>query len=241
MSTLTIVGLGPGPLDLITKEAEDHLLTADKVFFRTSAYPAFGWLEGLGKTLVTFDGLYTMPWPDTDAMYEFMATALLKEASVRGHATYALPGSPSILEDTTRILRRRARDAGVEIRIVQGLSFLEPALASIDFDFALGLQIVLPWTHIEPRKFSKDIAMLICQVDTRKHPTEPPRSDRTVAWLRTTYPEDHPVTLIWPSGLPAFDTLHLKVPLAGLVEAYGAGKLFASLFVPPLSGGGYEK
>ncbi len=234
MSTLTIVGLGPGPLALITKEAEDCLLQADKIFFRTSAYPAYAWLEGLGKDLASFDGLYTMAWPGTDEMYEFMATALLKEAGLRGSATYALPGSPSILEDTTRILRRRAREAGVEIRIVEGLSFIEPALAAIDFDFALGLQIVLPWTHIETRKTSSHIAMLICQVDTRKQPTEPPRIDRTVGWLRATYPADHPVTLIWPSGLPAFETLHLKVPLAGLVEAYGAGKLFASLFVPPL-------
>ena len=239
MSTLTIVGLGPGPLDLLTTEAENHLLKADKVFFRTSTYPAHRWLEGLGKTLVAFDGLYTMPWPGTDTMYEFMATALLKEASVRGSATYALPGSPSILEDTTRILRRRAREAGVEIRIVQGLSFLEPALEAIDFDFALGLQIVLPWTHIETGRFSSHIAMLICQVDTRTHPTEPPRIDRTVGWLRATYPEDHPVTLIWPSGLPAFETLSLTAPLAGLVEAYGDGKLFASLFVPPLPS--YEK
>ena len=234
MSTLTIVGLGPGPLALLTREAEAHLLHADKVFFRTSAYPAYGWLQELGKELVTFDGLYTMPWPTTGDMYDFMAAALLKEASVKGNATYALPGSPSILEDTTRILRRRARDAGVEIKVLQGMSFIEPALAAIDFDFAQGLQIVLPWTHVETGRFSRHIAMLICQVDSRQHPTEPPRVDRTVDWLLATYPAHHEVTLIWPSGLPAFETLHTAMPLAGLVDAYGSGKPFGSLFVPPL-------
>lgn len=118
MSTITVVGLGPGPLSQMTKEAEQHLLGAAKVFFRTSAYPAYDWLHGLGKSLVSFDGLYSMPWPETAALYDFMVTSLLTEVSLRDEVTFALPGSPLILEDTVQILKARGPAAGVDVRII---------------------------------------------------------------------------------------------------------------------------
>ena len=232
MASITVVGLGPGPLALMTKEAEQHLLAADKVFFRTSAYPAYDWLEGLGKQLVSFDGLYSLAWSRSDEMYDFMVAALLKEASIRPSVTYALPGSPSVLEDTTRKLRRRTRDAGIDFRIVEGLSFFELALAAVDFDFSQGLQVVLPRTHLEPGLFDPRLAMLVGQVDARFHPADPPRIDLTVDWLLAAYPPDHPVTLIWTSGLPDYETRHEALRLDQVVAAYGTGKYYASLFVP---------
>lgn len=232
MASITVVGLGPGPLALMTKEAEQHLLAAEKVFFRTSAYPAYDWLAGLGKQLVAFDGFYSLAWPTSDEMYEFMVTALLKEADNKASVTYALPGSPSVLEDTTRKLRRRARDAGIDVKIVEGLSFVELALTAVDFDFSQGLQVVLPRAHLERGLFDPRLAMLVSQVDTRAHPTDPPRIDLTVDWLLAAYPPDHPVTLIWTSGLPEYETRHINLRLDQVVAAYGTGGYYyASLFV----------
>lgn len=233
MASITVVGLGPGPLALMTREAEQCLLSAAKVFFRTSAYPAFDWLQGLGKTLIAFDGLYALAWPNADALYDFMVTALLKEATLRDSVTYAVPGSPSILEDTTRKLQQRGRAAGVDVRIVQGLSFVEPVLAALEFDFALGLQIVLPRTHLKEGLFDPRTAMLVCQIDIKARPDAPPQVDRTVDWLLAAYPPDHEVTLVWTSGLPAYEISTITLRLDAVVEAYGDGKYFASLFVPP--------
>lgn len=235
MASVTVVGLGPGPLVHMTKEAEQHLLAADKVFFRTGAYPAFDWLRGLGKTLVTFDGLYSLPWPSADELYDFMVTALLKEAANRESVTYALPGSPSVLEDTTRKLIERGRAAGVEIRIIQGLSFIEPALAAVNFDSSRGLQIVLPRTHLKEGLFDPRIAMLVCQVEARARPNDSPQVGSTVGWLLAAYPPGHAVTLIWTSGLPAYDIDQATMRLDEVVATYGESKLFASLFVPPLA------
>ncbi|CAN5804388.1 hypothetical protein BH11PSE3_BH11PSE3_42450 [soil metagenome] len=234
MACVTVVGLGPGPLALMTKQAEQCLLSADKVFIRTSAYPAYGWLQGLGKTLVAFDSLYALPWPNADDLYDFMVSALLKEASLRHSVTYALPGSPSVLEDTTRKLKARGRAAGVEIRIVQGLSFVEPILAAVDFDFSLGLQIVLPRTHLKEGLFDPRIAMLVCQLNAKARPDDPPQVDRTVDWLLAAYPANHDVTLIWTAGLPAYDILQASLRLDEVVGAHGDDKYFSSLFVPPL-------
>jgi tetrapyrrole methylase family protein / MazG family protein len=94
MPTITIVGLGPGPLGWLTKEAESELLGAEKIFFRTSGHPAYEWLKERGKHVVCFDRLYTTAWTEPGEIYEFMVSALLKEAELRGKVTYALPGSP---------------------------------------------------------------------------------------------------------------------------------------------------
>lgn len=234
MATITVVGLGPGPLSQMTQEAEQHLRGAAKVFFRASTYPAYDWLHGLGKSLVSFDGLYSMPWPDATAMYEFMVTALLREVSLRDEVTFALPGSPLVLEDTVQILKACGPAAGVDVRIIHGLSFVEIALAAVDFDFKVPLQVVLPRLHLQNGLFDSRGALLVCQPQATGQPTEAARIDLTVDWLQRRYPADHPVVLIWTSGLPTYKTEHATVPLAELARAYGDGKYYASLFVPPL-------
>jgi tetrapyrrole methylase family protein / MazG family protein len=234
MSTITVVGLGPGPLVQLTKEAESALLAADKVFFRTCAHPAYEWLKGTGKHVVCFDQLYSLPWKQSGEVYEFMVDALLKEAELRGEATCALPGSPVFLEDTTKLLRERGGAAGVDVRIIHGLSFLEEALSQLNLDFDAGLQVVLPWTHLESGRFTKRLALLVCQMEAQRLPEDEVRVDLTMNWLLKAFPAEHPVTLIWTEGMPEYRTQARTVALKDLAREYGASKYFASLYVPPV-------
>ena len=234
MKTITIVGLGPGPLGQLTKEAENELLAADKVFFRTAGHPAYQWLEQKGKHVVCFDRLYTLPWKEGGDIYEFIASALLKEAELASNVTYALPGSPVFLEDTTRMLRERGNESGVEVRLVHGLSFVEEALGLLNLDFGEGLQIVLPRTHLETGRFTTRLALLVCQIEAKLASTDEPRVDLTMNWLLRAFSPDHPVRLIWTSGLPDHKTQTLRVKLKDLAREYGSGKYFSSLYVPPL-------
>jgi tetrapyrrole methylase family protein / MazG family protein len=95
VKTSTIVGLGPGPLGQLTKEAQTELLAADKVFFRTSGHPAYQWLEQRGKHVVCFDRPYTVPWKEGGDIYDFIVSALLKEAERANKVTYA--NEPALL------------------------------------------------------------------------------------------------------------------------------------------------
>jgi hypothetical protein len=76
--------------------------------------------------------------------------------------------------------------------------------------------------------------MLVCQIEAQAVPTDSARVDLTVAWLREKYPADHRVTLIWTEGLPRYETQSKVIALGDLAREYGAGKYFASLYVPPL-------
>jgi tetrapyrrole methylase family protein/MazG family protein len=234
MATITVVGIGPGPTKYLTKEAETELIGADKVFFRTSAHPVYEWLAGLGKHLHCFDLLYTMHWADPGDIYEFMVAALFKEIALRGKVVYAVPGSADVLEDTTNLIRQRGLKERVEVRVVSGVSFLDLALAEINFDFSQGLQIVLPLTHLQNGLFTKHLALLVCQIEATSRWLNTPRVDLTLKFLLEVYPPDHPVTLIWTDGLPEYTTHSKALALKDLVSKYGEARFFSSLYVPPM-------
>jgi tetrapyrrole methylase family protein / MazG family protein len=234
MAAITIVGLGPGPVDRLTREAESELLAAEKIFFRTSGHPVYEWLRERNKHLVCFDRLYTTQWSRPGEIYEFMVSALLKEAQLQGKVTYALPGSPVFLEDTTRLLQERGKSAGIEIRLIHGLSFLEDAFEQSQVNFAEGLQIVLPLTHLEAGCFTTKLPMLVCQIEAKSMPTDEPQVARTVEFLLRAYPAEHPVTLIWTDGRPEYKTQTRIVKLEDLAHECEPAKYYASLYVPTL-------
>ena len=166
---------------------------ADKVFFRTAGHPAYQWLEQTRQTgCVLRPAVHALPWKEGGDIYEFIASALLKEAELSSSVTYALPGSPVLLEDTTRILRQRGKAAGVEVRLVHGLSFVDEALGLLNLDFGEGLQVVLPRTHLETGRFTTEVALLVCQIEAKLAFIGEPRVDLTMNWLLRAFSPDHP-------------------------------------------------
>jgi len=234
VATITIVGLGPGPVAQLTKQAETTLLGAERIFLRTGSHPVYDWLKEKGKHVVCFDKLYTLPWKVPGEIYEFIVSALLKEATLHEQVVYAVPGSPAVLEDTARLLQERRGADGLQLKVVHGLSFVEEALAHVNLDFADGLQIVLPRMHLEPGRFTNELAMLVCQIEAMRLPSDQPRVDLTMEWLLKAYPPNHRVTLIWTDGLPEYRTQSRSMELKNLAREYGDTKYFASLFVPPI-------
>jgi len=217
---------------LLTKEAESELLSAEKIFFRTGGHPVYDWLKQQGKHVASFDRLYETPWKNPGEIYEFMVSALLKELDLSGKVTFALPGSPVFLEDTTELLRDRGRAAGATVRIVHGLSFVEEALSRLNVDFEGGLQIVLPWTHLASGRFTTKLNLLVCQIEAKRVPNEKPRVDLTREWLLRAYLPNHPVTLIWTDGPPDYGTRTQTFPLNDLAREYGTERFFSSLYLP---------
>jgi tetrapyrrole methylase family protein / MazG family protein len=231
---ITVVGIGPGPVKYLTKEAETELLQAEKVFFRTAVHPVYEWLKGLGKHLHGFDVVYGMAWAKPEDMYEFMVAALFKEWELRDHVVYAVPGSADVLEETTNLIRKRGSKEGIEVRVISGVSFLDLALAEINFDFSLGLQVVLPLTHLQTGLFTKRLGLMVCQIEAAGNSTGSPRVDLTMEFLLKVYRPDHRVTMIWTDGLPEYTTQSRIVALKDLVREYGEAKFFCSLYVPPV-------
>jgi uncharacterized protein YabN with tetrapyrrole methylase and pyrophosphatase domain len=121
--------------------------------------------NGLGKHFQSFDVLYTMRWANPADIYEFMVAALFKEAELTGTAVYAVPGSADVLEDTTNLIRVKGRKDGAQVKVISGVSFLALALAEINFDFTLELQLVLALPRLQRGLFTKYLGMNVCQIE----------------------------------------------------------------------------
>ena len=227
-----IVGLGPGPVAGLTREAEQALLLTEKVFVRTMGHPVCEWLRDQGKQVIGFDHLYTKS-PRGSDVYGFIVDALMAEASLRGTVVYGLPGSPVVLEQTSHDLRRRGAEKGIDVKVVLGVGFLDQLMAEVNLDSSMGFQVVSPLRHLQSGHFDKHVPMIVCQIQATRS-NEESRIDLTMQWLLDAYPEEHPVNLVWTDGLPAYVTQSKIVPLRELANAYGTAKYFASLYVPPL-------
>src|SRR5579862_71124 len=130
--SLVIVGLGPGKPDQVTREAWAVLEAADEIFVRTERHPTVGEIRKLLPSLQvrSFDHLY-VSHSTFDEAYRAIVDELLAQARLR-NVVYCVPGSPLIGESTVEIIRVQAAKQQVAVRIVHGLSYVEPVLAAVE-------------------------------------------------------------------------------------------------------------
>ena len=179
--TLTIVGLGPGAPGLLTVQASEVIRGADPLYLRTEKHPVVEHLPG-GLNIVSFDEAYIRA-ETFEGVYEEIADALRAAAEDRD-IVYAVPGDPSIGETTVVLLRR----AGLEVRVIPGVSFVEPACRLIELDpVESGLQLAdaLDLKNLEPSR-----PALVAQVFSRWA-----ASEVKLAALKR-YPEDARVGIL---------------------------------------------
>lgn len=167
MATLTIVGLGPGDIDDLTRKAWRVLKAASVIYLRTTQHGCVSCLPQTGATYHSFDALYDEA-ESFDAVYEGIVATLL-QAAAEVDVVYAVPGDPLVGESTTTRLLERAPSAGVTLEIVNGISFVEPCLKLLGVDALDGLQILdgldLAAMHHPP--VNPDYPALIGQVYSR--------------------------------------------------------------------------
>ena len=221
---ITIVGLGPGDGRFLTREAWQVLAEAGTVYLRTKRHPAVADLPD-NVTLVSFDGIYETA-VNFEAVYTQIVAELLRLAE-NGPVVYAVPGHPHVGESTVTALETAAQAAGVAVRIVPGLSFIEPMLTAVAYDGLDGLQLFdaveLLAFHYPP--LNPDVPLLLGQVYSRLV-----ASDLKMV-LTAVYPEEHPVHLIHAAGMAGQSVE--QVPLYAIDHSEQISHL-TSLYVPAL-------
>jgi len=141
MSTITIVGLGPGDSSLLTRAAWELLQASTVVYLRTAIHPTVAELPATIE-LRAFDALYEAA-SDFGVVYERIASELIERARSGEHVVYAVPGHPLIAEATTRRLLTLAHEQQIPTRIIPGLSFVEPVCSALQLDpLEHGLQLL---------------------------------------------------------------------------------------------------
>lgn len=227
--TITIIGLGPGDPTHLTREAWELLFQADKIYLRTARHPTIASLPP-HLTLHTFDQLYET-LPDFGSVYDTIAEQIIALGQRPQGVIYAVPGHPMIGESSVQRILARARQEKLPVRLVEGLSFVEPVLSLLGLDGLSRLQLAdatdLAAAHHPP--LDPDRPALIGQLYGQRLASD------VKLTLMNAYPDDHPVTLIRAAGT-AGSTVTTS-PLYELDRASSPDHL-TTLYVPPLPNSG---
>lgn len=227
MASITIIGLGPGAPEQLTVQAQRLLVKAGEVWLRTRHHPV---VAHLPPTLLlhSFDDFYHQH-ESFEAVYAAIADEVVRLGQCPRGVLYAVPGHPWVGERTVQLIHQRAAAVGLEVRVVPGLSFIEPSLTAIGLDplDSAGFQLVdatVVARHHHP-PLDPDRPALVAQVYSRQVASD------VKLTLLAVYPPEHRVTLIEAAGTDREKIESL--PLAELDHHHKWG-LLSSLFVPPL-------
>lgn len=226
MTNITIVGLGPGDPGLLTKAAWDLLHAADELHVRTGQHPTLAALPA-SLRIHSFDAIYNRA-DNFAAVYQQIADQVIELGSRPQGVIYAVPGDPAVGEATTWLIRDLAAARGLAVRVLSGVSFVEPACLALGIDPLErdGLQIVdamvVAAGHAPP--FDTSRPALLAQCYSRAL-----ASDVKLTLLHS-FDDQHPVTVLSAAGT---DQQHLRtVPLFELDRSVDFDHL-TSLYVPP--------
>lgn len=186
---LTIIGLGPGPADDITRRAWAVLAAAQAVYLRTARHPGVPHLPP-GPAYESFDALYEQHDRFEDVYTQITQTVLA--AASEADVVYAVPGDPFVAESTVSQLLAGARAAAVPVTVYNGVSFIEPTCAALGIDALDGLQLVdalaVAAAHHPP--LNPDTPALLAQLYSREV------ASNVKLTLMNQYPDDFPVSLV---------------------------------------------
>jgi tetrapyrrole methylase family protein/MazG family protein len=191
---------------------------AELIYLRTAGHPAVPQLPSHAK-IESFDELYVQ-----HGDFEVVYGAIVDELqSLDTPAVYAVPGDPMIGEATVQSLM----ESGTKIRIVHGVSFVEPCLAAIGLDALEGLAVVDAMVLAQSHHpgFSPDQPTLVAQLASRELAAE------VKLTLMSQFPDEHPVTLIHGAGTDSSEVEPLALYAIDKSDSIGE---MTTLYVPSL-------
>lgn len=224
---ITVVGLGPGDPDLLTRAAWTALRRAAEVYLRSAQVIE---PESLPVAeLHSFDSFYEN-YDGFELVYEHIVERLLELAARPEGVVYAVPGDPNVGEATVSALRQRAPELHIPLTILPGLSFIDMSLHALGIDALDHVAVVDALT-----------------LATRYHPSTPIDSHLLIGQLHSqfvasdvkltllnAFPPEHEVKLLQAVGTGRQTINACRLHELDQADAYDP---WTSVYVPPLESG----
>jgi tetrapyrrole methylase family protein/MazG family protein len=228
MPGIILLGLGPGDPAKLTREAWNVLGSTGEVWLRTEQHPTVAGLPASAK-IHSFDAFYEAGNSFED-VYAAIVNKVLELGLRAEGVVYAVPGDPFVAEATCPAIVKRARTLNLPLKVVSGISFLEPVFAALGLDPYPRLTLVdaLELSQAHVPTFPPDTPVLIAQIYSRMVAAEVKMT------LNAIYPDEHPVRLVHAAGTK--DELVENIPLYEMDRSEHIG-LLTVLYLPPLGDG----
>ncbi|MHB1355445.1 MAG: bifunctional methyltransferase/pyrophosphohydrolase YabN [Anaerolineae bacterium] len=223
---VTVIGLGPGDPQLLTREAWQVLAISSEVYLRTVRHEAVSSLP-IGPQYISFDASYE-DYETLAEVHEHIAQQVLRLGTRDEGVVYAVPGHPLVGDSTVQRIQQLTQENGLPLRLVAGFSLLESSFSALNIDPLAGLQVCD--ATILAQKFhpnlDPDVPALITQVYNRHLAGE------LKLTLMNLYPDQHPLQVLYSVGTP-----QLQVDGLALYQLDRLEKLdhLTSVFIPALS------
>ena len=130
---INVVGLGSTSAKDLTLEAVKIMKNGNKNFLRTERHDSLSFFKENNINYQSFDYLYD-EMKSFEEVYSKIVEILI-EKSKNEDINYFVPGTPLVAEKTVKMLIEK----NIEIKIINGISFIEPVLASVGRDAVDGL------------------------------------------------------------------------------------------------------
>src|SRR4030067_1445013 len=191
---ITLLGLGPGDPALLTRQAWETLTNLEEIYLRTKQHPTVAGLPA-GLRLNSFDHLYE-DGESYASVYDQIVEQVLELGRRPQGVVYAVPGHPFVAEATSPEIARQAREIGIPVRLIEGISFLEATFTALQIDpfpqMALIDALVLVSRHYQP--FPHSMPAVIAQIHS------PAIASEVKLTLMAAYPDEHLVQMEHRAG-----------------------------------------
>ena len=164
MNIINIVGLGPGNIKGLTLEAVEKMESGKRNYLRTENHPTVKYLVDRQIGFESFDAVYNEA-DNFEEVYETIALRLVDYAREQGEVNYLVPGNPLVAENSVKILLNMEEE-DLEVRLVSGISFIEPMLELLGKDPINGLKIV-DGIGLRPEDLDLNTDTIVTQVYSR--------------------------------------------------------------------------
>jgi len=193
---ITIIGLGPGEGRHLTREAWERITTFEgAIYIRTLDHPV---LAEFPDTVIwkSFDALYEKMLPFQEVYEQIVDTIIEAATSADTDIAYAVPGHPFVAESTVVGICKKAEELGIDVEIIEGLSFIEPMLSAIGVDALNGMQLfdAITIAAHEYAPVNPDYDVLLGQVYNQMM-----ASDLKLS-LMAVYPPEYEVAMVHAAG-----------------------------------------
>ncbi len=230
--SLTLAGLGPAGLSLLSSEALQLLERAPRLILRTERHPGADELRARGVAFESLDHIYQGTRNFAD-LYPSLAEAVLTAAR-SGPVVYAVPGHPLLGEESVRILIQRCQAEGLTYRVLPAPGFTDVvavALAGEGIAPDLAEWQVADGAALDRVWWDPSRPTLVFQVD------DAAVASRVKLALLEEYPDEWEVWRVRSAGDPQRQSLR-RVPLHQMDHMMDPGggdyDHLTTLYLPPL-------
>jgi tetrapyrrole methylase family protein/MazG family protein len=226
MTGITLLGLGPGNPKYLTREAWQWLEGISEIYLYTSQHPAVAAIPSTVKCL-NFDSI-NAGVDDIPSRHKRIVSRIMKLGKRSLGVTFGIPGNPHIDSNICEQIIRKAVDQGIPIRVIEGLSILEPVVTALGIHSLTGM-VLMDAKALKKRyvpAFPPNQPFIISPVGSKSAAAE------VKMVLGSVYPDEHPVMLIH-----ALTTENERIENLKLFEIDQSPYLsaFTSLYVPPMN------